>query len=283
MSVVLIDQQTVHYEVLGRGRPVLFLHGWLGSWRYWLPTMENVADHFRTYSFDFWGFGASRSKSVRESISAYSGQVIRFLDALGIDRVALVGHSMGGMVAMKTALDHPTRIDRIVTVGAPFDGDALSWLLKLNDQPVLANTFARWSWLRRNVFHFFMGRTDDPAIQEVINETVKSNGITIRETVHSMLQTDLRPELPYLTVPALIIHGERDDVVNPNQIQLFHTIGSAEPVLMHKCRHFPFYDKPHEFNNRIVEFLLRQPISTNGHKSPSTRLITPPVTLPARN
>ena len=81
MSILVVDQQVVHYEVFGHGRPVLFLHGWLGSWRYWFPTIERVAEHFRTYSFDFWGFGdTNRHASAAESIQSYSDQVIRFLD-----------------------------------------------------------------------------------------------------------------------------------------------------------------------------------------------------------
>src|SRR5258706_11044399 len=80
MSIMVVDRQMVHYEVFGHGRPVIFLHGWLGSWRYWFPTMERVAENFRTYSFDFWGFGESRRKSTYESIQNYSDQVIRFLD-----------------------------------------------------------------------------------------------------------------------------------------------------------------------------------------------------------
>ena len=50
MSAIILDEGLVHYEVLGRGRPLVFLHGWLGSWRYWFPTMEHVAENFRTYS-----------------------------------------------------------------------------------------------------------------------------------------------------------------------------------------------------------------------------------------
>ena len=84
---------------------MLILHGWMGSWRYWYPTIERVAEHFRTYSFDFWGFGDTRQvKSRHESIQSYSDQVIRFLDELGIDRVLLVGHSMGGMVALNRSV-----------------------------------------------------------------------------------------------------------------------------------------------------------------------------------
>src|SRR5262249_5056715 len=137
MSIIVVDRQVVHYEVFGRGRPVLFLHGWLGSWRYWFPTMERTSEHFRTYSFDFWGFGDSRRQTTTESIQAYSNQVIRFLDELGIDRIQLVGHSMGGMVALKTAINHPRRVSRVAAVGAPILGGSPSLLLQLTQPPLL--------------------------------------------------------------------------------------------------------------------------------------------------
>lgn len=255
MSIVVIDNQVVHYEVFGRGRPVLFLHGWLGSWRYWFPTMEVVAEHFRTYSFDFWGFGDSRRKQTQESIQAYSDQVIRFLDELGIDRVQLVGHSMGGMVALKTAINHPDRITRVATVGAPIDGDSLSWLLKLTDRPIFADAFARLPWLRRYLFRFFLGETADPAVHEVIDDSVKSSANTLRHAVSSMWRTDLRPELERLRVPALIVHGGRDDIVRPNQADLFDKVAAAEVVMLPRSRHFPFLDEAELFNEVLLRFL----------------------------
>ncbi|MCS6879775.1 MAG: alpha/beta hydrolase [Oscillochloridaceae bacterium] len=255
MSIVVIDNQVVHYEVFGRGKPVLFLHGWLGSWRYWFPTMEVVARQFRTYSFDFWGFGDSRRKRTRESIQAYSEQVIRFLDALGIDRLMLVGHSMGGMVALKTAINYPERIQRVVTVGAPIDGDSLSWLLKLTDRPFLADVFARTPLLRRCLFRFFLGQTNDPAVKEVIDDSVKSSADTLRYAVSSMWRTDLRPELPRLRVPALVVHGGRDDIVNPDQLDLFANVPTARIFPMPRSRHFPFLDEAATFNEALLSFL----------------------------
>ncbi|NTU78902.1 MAG: alpha/beta hydrolase [Chloroflexales bacterium] len=255
MSAVIIDNQVVHYEVFGRGRPVLFLHGWLGSWRYWFPTIEVVSEHFRTYSLDFWGFGDSRRKQTRESIQAYSDQVIRFLDSLGIDRVMVVGHSMGGMVALKTALSYPDRIIRVATVGAPIDGDSLSWLLKLTDRPFFADAFARMPWVRRKLFRFFLGETSDPTISEMIDDSVKSTANTLRYAVSSMWRTDLRPELPRLRVPALIVHGGRDDIVNPNQADLFDAVSQAQVVMMPRSRHFPFLDEAEIFNDVLLRFL----------------------------
>jgi pimeloyl-ACP methyl ester carboxylesterase len=272
MSIIVVDNQVVHYEVFGHGRPVLFLHGWLGSWRYWYPTMQVVAEQFRTYSFDFLGFGESRHKTTEESIRVYSQQVIRFMDELGIDRIALVGHSMGGMVAMKTALDYPDRVQRVVTVGAPFNGRSISWLLKLTRNQTLANTFARWSWLRRTLFHFFLGQDyHNPHasdVQEVLDDSLKSNAATLRATVCSMLHTDLRPELPRLNVPALIVHGRRDDVVNPNQVKLFRDIAMADVLVMAKSRHFPFTDEPDAFNERVLLFLKEMSASKSNTLNP---------------
>ncbi|HEU4328028.1 MAG TPA: alpha/beta hydrolase [Roseiflexaceae bacterium] len=257
MSIMVVDRQVVHYEVFGHGRPVLFLHGWLGSWRYWLPTMERVADHFRTYSFDFWGFGDSRRQRTQESIQNYSDQVIRFLDELGIDRVLLVGHSMGGMVALKTAINHPERITRVAAVGAPIVGDSLSWLLKLTDRPVLAEAFARVSWFRRYMFQLFLGETTDAAVHEILDDSVKSSSTTLRRAVGSMWRTDLRHELHRLAVPSLIVHGGRDQIVHPNQADLFDAVQSAEVVVMPESRHFPFLDEPEIFNDVLLRFLMQ--------------------------
>ena len=255
MSVMIVDHQMVHYEVFGHGRPVVFLHGWLGSWRYWFPTMERVAENFRTYSFDFWGFGESRRKSTYESIQNYSDQVIRFLDELGIDRCLLVGHSMGGMVALKTAINHPKRISRVAAVGAPIVGDSLSWLLKLTDRPLFADAFARVPAFRRFMFHWFLGEADDQHVHEILDDSVKSSSTTLRNAVGSMWRTDLRPELSRLNVPSLIVHGGRDEIVHPNQADLFDNVPTAEVVVMPESRHFPFLDEAELFNELLLRFL----------------------------
>jgi pimeloyl-ACP methyl ester carboxylesterase len=273
MSVMVVDRQVVHYEVFGRGRPVLFLHGWLGSWRYWFPTMEYVAQSFRTYSFDFWGFGDSRWQRTPESIQSYSDQIIRFLDELGIDRVLLVGHSMGGMVALKTAINHPDRISRVAAVGAPIVGDSLSWLLKLTDRPIAADAFARVPWFRRRMFRMFLGETHDPAVHEILDDSVKSSSTTLRRAVGSMLRTDLRPELFRLTVPTLIVHGGRDDIVHPNQAYLFDEVPSVEVVVMPESRHFPFLDESELFNEILLRF-LKQDVSHSSPRVPRRQTST---------
>jgi pimeloyl-ACP methyl ester carboxylesterase len=259
MGVLVLDQQVIHYEVLGQGEPVLFLHGWMGSWRYWLPAMEVVAQYFRTYSFDFWGFGDSDKHAETHTIQEYVSQVICFLDGMGIARCRLVGHSMGGMVSLKTAIDHPERIVRVATAGAVIEGSALAPLLKLTTNQLIARLFVRrslvtgmWSRLMHNIKSGWRRW-----FQEVVDESAKADQDAILRSVRSMRQTDLRPDLAGLKVPALIIHGSEDDIVNPDQAEIFQQIHvpMARVVVMPRCRHFPWMDDPETFNGLLLGFL----------------------------
>ncbi len=262
MAVLVLDGQVIHYEVLGQGKPVLFLHGWMGSWRYWLPTMEAVAQHFRAYSFDFWGFGDSDKEAEAHTIKEYSAQVLRFLDGMGIARARLVGHSMGGMVALKTAIDYPERIVRVATAGAVIEGSALAPLLKMTTNQLITRLFVRgpvvqriWWQLMRNIrsgWRRWFG--------EVIEDSAKGSQDAILQSVRSMRRTDLRPELGRLKVPALIVHGSEDDIVDPDQAEIFQVyVPTARVVVMEHCRHFPFMDDPESFNRLLIDFLLEEP------------------------
>jgi pimeloyl-ACP methyl ester carboxylesterase len=104
VSAIHLDNRLIHYEVVGRrGQPIIFLHSWLGSWRYWLPTMEHLSDRYRTYALDFWGFGESDRHSSSFTISEYVNMLYGFMDQLGVSKVNLAGHGLGGMVAIRAA------------------------------------------------------------------------------------------------------------------------------------------------------------------------------------
>ena len=68
MSAIIIDDKIVHYEVLGRGKPIIFIHGWVGSWRYWIPAMQSASSDYRAYAFDLWGFGETAKENVNYSL-----------------------------------------------------------------------------------------------------------------------------------------------------------------------------------------------------------------------
>jgi pimeloyl-ACP methyl ester carboxylesterase len=105
------------------------------------------------------------------------------------------------------------------------------------------------------MFRMFLGETNDPAVHEILDDSVKSSSTTLRRAVGSMWRTDLRPELPRLNVPTLIVHGGRDEIVRPDQADLFDQVPSAEVVVMPESRHFPFLDEADLFNDALLRFL----------------------------
>ena len=129
MSSITTDQGIVHYEVYGRGRPVILLHGWLGSWGLWQETMVYLGAYYRTYALDFWGFGESGKKRDSYSVQDFVSLVDQFMDRLGIERAPLVGHSMGGTVSLSVASQFPRRVSKVAVVG--HSGSGKSTLARL--------------------------------------------------------------------------------------------------------------------------------------------------------
>lgn len=119
MSAITIENDLVHYEVLGRGRPVVLIHGWLGSWRYWVPTMQQLSIKFRTYALDLWGFGDSGKNLNRYTLQDQVQLLNEFMEKMGITKAALVGHSYGAAVAIAFARKYPDRAPRVVAVSPP--------------------------------------------------------------------------------------------------------------------------------------------------------------------
>lgn len=119
MSAITIDDDLVHFEALGRGRPVILLHGWLGSWRYWVPAMRQLSGKYRTYALDLWGFGDSARDANRYTFDAQVALLEEFIDRMGIKKAALIGHDLGAAVVARYAAKHPDRVPRLMVVSPP--------------------------------------------------------------------------------------------------------------------------------------------------------------------
>ena len=127
MSAITIGGDLVHYEVLGRGRSVVLLHGWVGSWRYWVPTMQHLHLKYKVYALDLFGFGDSAKNLRRYTFDEQVRMVIEFLDALQLKKVALIGHGLGAWVAAELARRTPETVARMLLISAPlFAPDNLS-------------------------------------------------------------------------------------------------------------------------------------------------------------
>ena len=259
MSSIVTDQGIVHYEVYGRGRPVILLHGWLGSWGYWLNTMESLKNQYRCYALDFWGFGESGKRRSSYHVDDFVNLVDQFMDRLGIEAAPIVGHSMGGTVAMALAINRPERVRRVIVVGSPVVGDSLHLFLRLAGKPWIANIV--WSVpvvlnFGIKVFSPFVVRDSDEWYQMITRDLSRTTLEAFFSSINSLRYTDLRPQLARVDKPIMGIYGVSDRVVQPAQAQVITSVAQMSRVkMMPSSGHFPMLDEPQAFNRHLAEFL----------------------------
>ncbi len=262
MSSFTTNQGIVHYEVYGRGRPVILLHGWLGSWGLWQETMTYLGQYYRTYALDFWGFGESGKKRDSYAVQDFVGLVNQFMEHLGITQAPLVGHSMGGTVSLSTAIQYPHRVQKVVVIGSPIVGSSLSFLLKMFGRRPIAFVVYKNLWVFRLFYRVLAPfYTRDQRWPQMMDRDLSSTTLeSFLLSIASLRRTDLRPLLNQVRIPAMGMYGNRDIVVNPNQWKaMAEGIPQAVIKRYDNAGHFIMLDDPKNFMETLRDFLNHGP------------------------
>ncbi|WP_416967967.1 alpha/beta fold hydrolase [Streptomyces sp. 4F14] len=265
---------TLRYHEAGDGPPLLLLHGsgpGVTGWRNYRANLPALAEHHRCLALEFPGFGVS-DPTPESPMAAAPKAVLRFLDGLGLDRVDVIGNSMGGFVAAGLAVARPDLFRRIVTVGgvgrnilAPAPSEGINLLVEFAENPTRDNLV---QWLRSMVH--------DPALltDELIEErwasateteTLEaSRRIYGRQAMAAILAAqahDDRPlwsQLHKVTAPTLLTWG-RDDRVTPldNALLPLRTIPKAELHVLPDCGHWAMIEQKEAWESTVLAFLAR--------------------------
>jgi pimeloyl-ACP methyl ester carboxylesterase len=241
MSVVIIDRNIIHYEVLGRGRPLILIHGWVGSWRYWIPVMQAASLSYRTYAIDLFGFGDTAKDRQRYSLEEQSQLVGKFLDQMGIGRVALLGHGLGGVVALMHTAQNPNIVDRVMAVSCPLEAEAVSARLKTGSPLGLAE------WLLdRNTL-------TEPALVDAPKADSMALATSF-EALSRMNGLQLMSQAPQTA--CLLVYGDKDPAVSPPDSDALAGLPQqAQAVSFAESGHFPMLDESSRFNRLLGDFL----------------------------
>jgi len=281
VSSITTDQGIVHYEVYGRGKPVILLHGWLGSWGLWQETMSFLGRYYRTYALDFWGFGESGKKRETYAVQDFVSLVDQFMEQLGIANAPLVGHSMGGTVSLSVAIKYPQRVSKVVVVGSPIVGSSLALPLKwAGYRPIAFMLFNMMGVFRSAIRLASPIICRDERFADMMDRDLSRTTLeSFLRSIASLRRTDLRPMLDQVKVPAMGMYGDRDVIVHPKQWEpMKKGIAHAHIERFPSAGHFLMLEDPQNFSERLKSFLDRdEPIPsprTSTSLSP-----TPSVTL----
>ena len=270
-----IDGQRLSYSLAGcpHNPPLILVHGWLshrGVWRTTLPLLEA---HYYCVSLDLLGFGDSDKPQHGDySLLAQGRRVLALADALGFERFTLLGHSMGGQIALCTAaLLAPGRITRLVSVAGVVSGRLLPYVERLIYPgiallyrfPSLAGplqSLLRYRWyVNLNFRPWFYDMDAIPFAEWEIDRRMATrpdlrfSAYAAGQAIHSL---DLTPHLPKISAPALAIFGAQDGTVPVSDGRLVQQhVPGARLALLERCGHFPMYEQREGYLEALGEFM----------------------------
>lgn len=231
-----IGKATITSAAVGAGQAVLLIHGLSGSSRWWQRNVAALAANFRVYSIDLIGFGDSRGYAF--ALDEAAEYVARWIDAVGIERAHVVGHSMGGYIAADLAATHPECVNRLVLV----DAAVLPFAMRYDQHA------------RSLVREFFQL---PPSFYPIlVGDALRAGPITLLGAASEVIHVDLRPKLAQIRAPTLLVWGERDAIV-PLSLgqQLAAQLPHSELVILKQAGHNAMWDRAQEFNRAVVPFL----------------------------
>ncbi len=257
----------VHYHERGSGAPVVFLHGGgqgASGWSNWKQNLDFVAgEGFWALAPDALGYGlSSKPEEATFDLDLLVGGLSRFLDALRIERVSLVGNSMGGAMAIKFAQDFPQRVEKLIVMGPGGIGEmsryaampGIRMLFRLGQDPE-GPTREKL----RQMFEMIV--YDKSLITDDLVEERYEVALTQPKRVFQTLRIDnLLPRMGELKMPLLVLWG-RDDQFCPVEggLDIIRACDSARLVVFSQCGHWVQTEKAAVFNRLCVDFLKEKP------------------------
>ncbi|MGF6771747.1 pimeloyl-ACP methyl ester carboxylesterase [Paraburkholderia sp. GAS199] len=251
MPIIRLDGARVHYtDSGGTGRPVIFLHGGFGSSsELWQRTIDALPSGFRGLAID--NFLRSDAPPGGYTITSLACRVAAFIDRLELDRPIIVGHSMGGVVTQMTAVRYPEKLGGIVLVctGPSMTNHALGRALlgQLETEGIDTMREISAHWFRELPQPFFDGYV----------ERAKAAPLSAMIDIQaSLIETDMRPHLPNVGLPALIVWGAHDAGRTMEHAQrLLDGLRNSVLAEMTESGHSPMLETPEAFDAAFHGFL----------------------------
>lgn len=265
-SLSLWDAPVVYRDAgSGPRPPLLLLHGWGGSSRYWLPTIAALAGDRRVVAPDLPGFGDTpplRGPATADRIAEW---VVAFADAVGLERFDLNGHSFCASVAVYVAARSPGRVRRLALTCMSTFRDERERRIVQQVHHVLALWMAlRRPWMAsaRPLYRavgsrfFYQTPADDELLREAVADFLRMDQRTALETAASAGDAAINPALASLTCPTLVLGARQDRIMPPpGTPEVARLVPDSHLVWIERCGHLPMIERPDVYHRALRDFL----------------------------
>ena len=276
-----IHGHDIAYRLAGEGETILLIHGMAGSSRAWREVMPALAEHHRVLAPDLLGHGASGKAATDYSLGAHASMLRDLMGRLGIDRATVVGHSLGGGVAMQLAYQYPDRCERLVLVASGGLGREVSMILRALSLPgaelvlpivtpafvrKLGNALSAWLWDRG----VRSGRAAEmwgayASLGDA--ETRRAFFRTLRAVVDPGGQAVSATDRLYLAelTPTLIMWGDADPIIPVDHARAANAaMPGSRLEIFEGVGHFPQSEAPKRFVEVLRDFVDATPAARSA-------------------
>jgi non-heme chloroperoxidase len=274
-TVALKSGLTLSYTAQGlpTGPAVVMLPGPTDSWWSYRPALDRLPSSVRAVAVSLRGHGDSDKPAAGYRVQDFAGDVVPLLDALGIERAVLVGHSASALVARRAALDSPERVSGLVLEASPLtlrghaglEAFVRSTVSTLQD-PVDPG------FVRSFVVDTSSERISPAHLERFVIEVAKVPGSVWREMFGELLRYDDTLELEQIAAPTLLIWGDADVILGrEDQNELLHRIRGARLLVYAGVGHTPRWEDPARFATDVAAFVQQTHRVAPGVCHPSNK------------
>jgi pimeloyl-ACP methyl ester carboxylesterase len=250
MPQIRIKGKSIAYDEAGSGKSVVFVHGACENSSFW-NHQKALSDRYRIITMDLPGHGRSEPLEGEILVRHYSEVVSEFIARTCPEKAVLVGHSMGGAIALMNVIEHGQNLRGAVIVSA---GAKLGVLPSIRE-----GLRARFEETVKSVVgpRQFSSKTNLDTIRFVTNEILKCKSSVAAADYDACNSFDVRQKIRSINIPILIIAGEEDKMTPvPWSMYLKENIPKAKIVVLQDASHLPMIERPSDFNRHLNEFLM---------------------------
>jgi aminoacrylate hydrolase len=263
MPKIMLDDCEIYYEEHGQGFPLMLVSGLGGIGSYWEPQIASFARDYRVIVHDHRGTGRSTKSRMRYSVEQMAADTLALMDALGIEKAHMVGHSTGGAIGQILSVAEPERVSRVILYSTWTKADAFFRRCFEIRRELLhrsgPSAYVRGStiflhpswWIRDN------GEEDgDSANNQVYGDDLVVEIVDSR--IQAVLDFDWTARLSQIRAPVLVL-GVRNDHLTPAYFseQLARLVPGAELHIMADGGHAASQTMPEDFNSIVLSYLGR--------------------------
>jgi pimeloyl-ACP methyl ester carboxylesterase len=235
--------------VRGAGPTVLVLHGWGASIEAVYPIVAGLEGVATVHALDLPGFGESEIPPEPWGVAEYQAFVADFMDAVGLERATIVGHSNGGRIAIRMAATEPARVEKLVLVDSA--GIRPKRTFRWYRRVAMAKIGKHAARL--------LGRPGERLRDVLVGRAGSSDYLAagaMRPTLVRLVNSDLREHMPSIAAPTLLIHGSNDtDTPLSAAREMERLIPDAGLVVLEGAGHFSYLDQPARFATIVSHFI----------------------------